>query len=75
MQETCSDCGRRGEVEDREPVWSDHAETEALRCPECGQLDELLRISDDNSRRLIFAEAERRWLAKLAKRVQLSHGI
>jgi hypothetical protein len=75
MQETCSQCGRRGEVEDRDPVWSDRAETEVLRCPECGQLDELLWISDEDSRRLVFAEAERRWLAKLEKRVQLSHGI
>ena len=47
MQETCSECGRRGDVEDREPVWSNRAETETLRCPECGQLDELLWISDD----------------------------
>ena len=74
MQETCTHCGRRGDVEDRDPVWGERAETEALQCPECGQLDELLWISDD-SRRLIFAEAERRWLVKLEKRVQLSHGI
>jgi DNA-directed RNA polymerase subunit RPC12/RpoP len=75
MQETCSQCGRRRDVEDWDPVWSNRAETEALRCPECGQLDELLWISDDDRRRLVFAEAERRWLAKLEKRVQLSHGI
>ncbi len=75
MQETCSHCGRRGDVEDRHPVWSERAETEALQCPECGQLDELLWISDEDSRRLIFAEAERRWLAKLEERAQLSHGI
>jgi hypothetical protein len=75
MQETCSDCGRRGDIEDRDPVWSNRAETEALRCPECGQLDELLWISDDDSRRLIFAQAERRWLAKLEEGVQLSLGI
>ncbi len=75
MQELCSQCGRCGEVEDRDPVWSDRAETEALRCPECGQLDELLWISDDAGRRLVFAEAERRWLAKLEKRVQLSPGV
>jgi DNA-directed RNA polymerase subunit RPC12/RpoP len=75
MQETCSECGRHGDVEDRDPVWGERAETEALRCPECGQLDELLWISDDDSRRLGFAEAERRWLAKLEKRVQLSLGI
>jgi len=75
MQETCSDCGRRGELEDRDPLWSNRAETEALRCPECRQLDELLWISNDDSRRLVFAEAEQRWLVKLEKRVQLSHEI
>jgi hypothetical protein len=40
MQETCTRCGRRGDVEDRDPVWGERAETEALRCPECGQLDD-----------------------------------
>ena len=75
MQETCSDCGRRGELEDRDPLWSNRAETEALRCPECGQLDELLWISSDDSRRLVFVETEQRWLVKLEKRVQLSHEI
>jgi DNA-directed RNA polymerase subunit RPC12/RpoP len=75
MRETCSQCGWRGDLEDRSPVWSNHAETEALRCPRCGQLDELLWISDDDSRRLVFTEAERRWLARLEKRVQLSHGL
>jgi hypothetical protein len=69
MQETCPQCGRRSDVEDRDPVWSDSAETEALRCPECGQLDELLWISDEDSPRLVFAEA------KLEERVQLSQGI
>ena len=75
MQETCSDCGRRGELEDRDPLWSNRAETEALRCPECGQLDKLLWISNDDSRRLVFTEAEQRWLVKLERRVQLSHEI
>ena len=75
MQEPCSDCGRCGELEDRDPLWSNRAETEALRCPECRQLDELLWISNDDSRRLVFAEAEQRWLVKLEKRVQLSHEI
>lgn len=75
MQEICSQCGRRGDVEDREPVWGERAETEALRCPECGQLDELLWISDDDSRRDVFAEAERRWLTKLEQRVRLSQGV
>jgi hypothetical protein len=57
------------------PFGVNRAETEALRCPECGQLDELLWISDDDSRRLVFAEAERRWLAKLEKAEQLSHSL
>ena len=75
MQETCSKCGRRGELEDRGPVWSNRAETEALRCPECGQLDELEWIADDDSRRVDFAEAERRWLTELEKRVHLSRSF
>ncbi len=33
MQEVCSDCGRRGDLKDRNPVWSNRAETQALRCP------------------------------------------
>ena len=37
MQEVCY-CGRRGDVEDREPVWRD-GDSSALRCPECGHLD------------------------------------
>ena len=75
MRGTCLNCGWRGDLEDRSPVWSNCAETEALRCPECGQLDELEWIFDDDSRRLVFAEAQRRWLAKLEKRVQLSHRL
>ena len=71
MQEVCY-CGRRGKVEDREPVWRD-GECSALRCPECAHLDFLPQL-DDYARRLVFEEAERRWLAKLTERVLLGHG-
>ena len=50
------DSGRAGDVEDREPDWGELAESEALRCPQCGQLDDLLWISDDDSRRLVKSD-------------------
>jgi sarcosine oxidase delta subunit len=75
MQGTCTHCGRRSELEDRSPVWGERAETEALQCPQCGQLDELLWISNGDDRRVVFAEAEQRWLTKLEQQVQLSHGL
>jgi hypothetical protein len=71
MQEVCY-CGRRGDVEDREPVWR-AGESSGLRSPECGHLDFLPQL-DAYARRLVFGEAERRWLAKLTERVQMGHG-
>jgi hypothetical protein len=39
MKEACN-CGRTGEVEDREPVYLGDGE-HALRCPDCGHLEDL----------------------------------
>jgi DNA-directed RNA polymerase subunit RPC12/RpoP len=75
MQGTCTRCGRRTELEDRSPVWAEHAQTEALQCPHCGQLDALLWIASDADRRSLFAESERRWLARLERQAQTSHSI
>lgn len=57
MQEVCY-CGRTGEIEDREPVATNDG-GQALRCPECGHLDHLEWLPEDN-RRLVFQEAERK---------------
>ena len=71
MQEVCY-CGRRGAVEDREPVWGD-GHSEALRCPQCGHRDPLSYL-DDDLRRQVFEEAERRLLQRLAERTQRGRG-
>jgi hypothetical protein len=56
VQEVCY-CGRRGEIESREPVRD--GGVRALRCPDCGHLDDLSWIPDD-ARSSVFEEAERR---------------
>ncbi len=61
MTEACF-CGRTGEIEDREPV-STYDGGQALRCPECGQLDSLDWLSDE-ARREVVEEAERRFSAR-----------
>jgi len=71
MQEVCY-CGRRGDVEDREPIW-EAGKTEALQCPDCGHLDFLTHL-DAQARHLVFEEAERRYLARLENVVQPGHG-
>ncbi len=71
MREACY-CGRHGEVEDREPVWG-NGRTEALRCPRCGHLDPLPYL-DDDTRREVFEEAERRSLERLAEVARTEHG-
>ena len=71
MKETCY-CGRIGDVEDRNPVWGED-KSEALQCPQCGHLDYLLQF-DAHARRLVFEEAERRYLATLESQVQPGHG-
>ena len=71
MREVCY-CGRRGHVEDREPVWRD-GYSEALRCPRCGHLDPLDHL-DAAARRSVFEEAERRLLERLTERVQPGQG-
>ena len=69
MQEVCCRyCGRRADVDDREPVWVEGG-SEALRCPQCGQLD-LLSMYNVDARPLVFEAAVRRWLVKLEERVQ-----
>lgn len=69
MQEVCCRyCGRRAEVDDRDPVWEDGG-SEALQCPECGHLDSLSLLNAD-ARRLVIEAAVRRWLAKIEERVQ-----
>jgi hypothetical protein len=71
VREVCY-CGRRGYVEDREPVWRD-GHSEALRCPQYGHLDPLPHL-DDDARRVVFEEAERRFLERLAEGVRPEHG-
>ena len=71
MRESCY-CGRVGELEDREPVWR-NGRTEALRCPRCGHLDALPQL-DDDARRGVFVEAERRSLERLAGGERTRHG-
>jgi len=57
MKESCY-CGRTGEVEGREPVFSDNG-YRVLRCPECGHEDDL-RWLPEEAGLLIWEEAERR---------------
>lgn len=64
MLEACY-CGRRGDVEDREPVRR-NGRIEALRCPRCGHLDPLPYLGPD-ARREAFEEAERRSLERLVE--------
>ena len=71
MREVCY-CGRRGDVEDREPVWR-VGPGEELRCPRCGHLDPLAHF-DAAARRVVFEEAERRLLERLAEGAQTGHG-
>ncbi len=47
MKELCF-CGRSGEIEDREPIL--YAESRwALRCPECGRVDYLHWLSEEEA--------------------------
>ena len=72
MREACY-CGRVGEVEDREPAYGGSARIEALRCPRCGHLDPLSQF-DDDTRRGVFAESERRSLGRLAEDARAGYG-
>ena len=59
MQEVCCrPCGRRAEVDDRDPLW-EVGGSEALQCPECGHLDSLALFNAD-ARRLVFEAAVKR---------------
>jgi len=65
VREACY-CGRVGEVEDREPAYGGAGRVEALRCPRCGHLDPLPQL-DDDARREVFEEAERRSLDRVVE--------
>ncbi len=70
MQEVCCrHCGRRADVNDREPVWGVGGIEEALKCPECGHLDSL-SLPNADARRLLFEAAVGRWLVGLEGRMQ-----
>lgn len=57
MREVCF-CGRAGRLEDREPVLDDSCRW-ALRCPDCGHLDDLRWLSWEASL-MVWGEAKRR---------------
>ena len=70
MQEVCCRyCGRRAEVDDREPVWGAGGSEETLKCPECGHLDSLSLLNTD-ARRLLFEAAIGRWFVRLEGRMR-----
>ena len=74
MQEVCCRyCGRRADVDDRDPVWGAGGSEEALKCPECGHLD-VLPLYNADARRLVFEAAIRRWLVRLEEQMQ-SHPV
>ena len=57
MPESCY-CGRKGEIEGREPVITEDGRP-ALRCQECGHLDRLEWLPEE-ARRHAFEEAGNR---------------
>ena len=74
MQEvSCRHCGRRADVDDREPTWGAGGSEEALKCPECGHHDLLSGLNAD-ARRLVFEAVIRRWLVRLEERMH-SHPV
>ncbi|HEX4992594.1 MAG TPA: hypothetical protein VFV45_05125, partial [Rubrobacteraceae bacterium] len=58
MKEACY-CGRTGEVEDPEPVYLGDGE-HALRCPDCGHLEDLHCLSRDARETILEEPALRR---------------
>ena len=62
MRETCF-CGRRGELEDREPALGTEGRW-LLRCSTCGHLDDLGWLTEEAAL-LVWGEARRRWEARL----------
>ena len=64
MKESCF-CGRTGDVEDREPILDGDGRS-VLHCPDCGHVDHLRWLSEENDF-LLWGEAMRRRL----ERVQL----
>jgi hypothetical protein len=62
MRENCL-CGRRGELEDREPI----LDTEGywlLGCPTCSHVDDLGWLTEEAAL-LVWGEAKRRWENRL----------
>lgn len=57
MKESCY-CGRTGDVEDREPIL-DGGGRSFLRCPDCGHVDYLEWLLEENGF-LLWGEAKRR---------------
>ena len=57
MPEICY-CGRAGEIEDREPVTESDG-VQALRCPDCGHLDNLAWLSEEARTRVLERAARR----------------
>ena len=57
MHEVCF-CGRSGEVEEREPVLDSRVRW-LLRCPECGHLDDLQWL-DEEQALMLWGAARRR---------------
>ncbi len=58
MRESCY-CGRKGELEDREPIL-DALGRWVLRCPGCGHLDDLGWLIEDEAALIVWGEARRR---------------
>lgn len=58
MKGTCY-CGRTGEVEERKPVYLGDGE-HALRCPDCGHLEDLHWLSRDTRKPMLEESARRR---------------
>jgi uncharacterized Zn finger protein len=59
-KESCY-CGRAGDIEDHDPLIDAYGQR-ALRCPDCGHVDDLRWLSED-ARRLVLEKAERREVA------------
>lgn len=57
MRESCF-CGRKGDLEDREPILDARGRW-VLRCPDCGHLDDLGWLTEEAAL-MVWGEARRR---------------